>query len=304
MSLPLSERIVQLRQGAMGRHGSFVHDPNPFERDVALWRAARSSLSVVQARAAMLEELARIATLRIYPHWRLAGEHLPDQAFRLLDEKFSPHLARLVELGVAEQQVPELRRRVAEWVERGRAYAIGEIVPEHDLGNGPWGRPNVFMAGGWVENHSVRDYAKVLRLGFAGIRREIEARMGRADLADPDYPRQENFWRAALSVCEAGTTLGRRYAELAARLAAEASNRAERARFAAMAESCSRVPAEGARTLHEAVQSLWLAHILTCGEDGINANSIGRLDQILHPYYRTDVEAGRITRDEAVELME
>ncbi|MDD5704875.1 MAG: pyruvate formate lyase family protein, partial [Kiritimatiellae bacterium] len=46
------------------------------------------------------------------------------------------------------------------------------------------------------------------------------------------------------------------------------------------------------------------AHVLTCGEDHINANSIGRLDQILYPYYRADVAGGRLTRDEALEIME
>jgi formate C-acetyltransferase len=71
-----------------------------------------------------------------------------------------------------------------------------------------------------------------------------------------------------------------------------------------MAETCRRVPALGARTLFEATQALWLAHVLTCGEDGINANSIGRLDQILHPYYEADLASGRITREDAVRLME
>jgi len=70
-----------------------------------------------------------------------------------------------------------------------------------------------------------------------------------------------------------------------------------------MAERCRRVPEHGARTLIEAAQSLWFAHILTCGEDSINANSIGRLDQILQPYYVADIAAGRITRDQALELM-
>jgi formate C-acetyltransferase len=71
-----------------------------------------------------------------------------------------------------------------------------------------------------------------------------------------------------------------------------------------IAEVCARVPARGARTFAEAVQSLWFAHVLTCGEDGINANSIGRLDQILFPYYRADVRSGRLTRAQAVEIME
>jgi formate C-acetyltransferase len=64
------------------------------------------------------------------------------------------------------------------------------------------------------------------------------------------------------------------------------------------------VPAEGARTFFEAVQSLWLAHIHTCGEDLINANSIGRLDQILYPWYKADREAGQLTPEEALAIME
>ena len=70
-----------------------------------------------------------------------------------------------------------------------------------------------------------------------------------------------------------------------------------------MAELCEHVPEHGARTLVEAVQALWFGHILTCGEDGINANSIGRLDQMLQPYYEADVRAGRQTRESALELM-
>ena len=71
-----------------------------------------------------------------------------------------------------------------------------------------------------------------------------------------------------------------------------------------MAATCAKVTRRGAETLVEATQALWLAHVLTCGEDGINANSIGRLDQILYPYYQADIEAARLSREQAVEIME
>ncbi|HEX2949544.1 MAG TPA: pyruvate formate lyase family protein [Armatimonadota bacterium] len=98
--------------------------------------------------------------------------------------------------------------------------------------------------------------------------------------------------------------LGRRYAELAMKLAREATDPAEVARLQMMAEICSRVPAYPARTFFEAVQSLWFAHLLTCAEDGINANSLGRLDQILYPYYKADITADRLSWNEAIEIME
>ena len=66
---------------------------------------------------------------------------------------------------------------------------------------------------------------------------------------------------------------------------------------------CSRVPAKPAESFQEAVQSLWFAHILNTWEDGINANSLGRLDQILYPYYKADLEKGKLTKESAFEMI-
>jgi formate C-acetyltransferase len=153
-------------------------------------------------------------------------------------------------------------------------------------------------------HHSIRDFAKAIRVGFSGLRKEVETLLAAADIADPDYPLKKNFWRAALSICDAGCLLGRRYAESAAALASKADDPAERARLTRMAEVCARVPEHGATTFFEATQALWFAHILTCGEDGINANSIGRMDQFLFPYFDADLKSGRLTRDQALEIME
>ena len=39
---------------------------------------------------------------------------------------------------------------------------------------------SVVWAGGWIENHSIRDYAKVLRVGFAAMAQDIESRLATA----------------------------------------------------------------------------------------------------------------------------
>ena len=313
----VSPRIARVREQVIARHGSFIADPNPFQMDVALWRAVAPARSRVQHRAAMLHELVKLATLEIYPDWSLAGEHLCvlNRWFSFPGEARPEVLKRLDEYGLAPAEIKAVKRTVQLWngsdgwspVPRDpQLYAIGEVAPENRVGQAWWGEDKtcVFWGMGWSENHSIRDYAKVLRLGYAGIRREVERLLGAADIADGDFPRKENFWRAALSVCDAGILLGKRYSELAARLAAEATDPAERARLSKMADTCARVPAEGARTFHEATQALWLGHVLTGGEDGINANGLGRIDQILRPYYEADLAAGRLTRVEAVELME
>jgi len=295
----LDDRLARLRQDVMARKGSFLPDANPFERDVALWRAQRPLMSVGQVRAATLLELVEHAPILIPPEWRLAGEHVPGHQFGLARKEGRDEIDRMRELGLSPEQVSEVQACYERWKRPpSRLYGIGESVEEV-----PQARC-VYWATGWIENHSVRDYAKVLEIGFDGIREQIEAQVDAADIADPAFPQKESFWKAALCVCEAGRTLGARYAELAGRMARETDDPPDRARLEHMARTCRRVPARGARTLFEAVQALWLAHILTCGEDGINANSIGRLDQILNPYYKADVAAGRITREDALRLME
>jgi len=66
---------------------------------------------------------------------------------------------------------------------------------------------------------------------------------------------------------------------------------------------CSNVPRNPAGSFIEAVQALWFAHILNTWEDHINANSLGRLDQLLYPYYIADIEKGVLTKEEAFEII-
>ncbi len=308
-----SARIDGLRSSIMARKGSFPLSENPFARVTALWRAARPTgaaarRSRVQMRAAYLHELVKVAAIEIEDTWTLAGNHLPTAhlGVELPEVANAEHVEQMADLGVEAGHFAAVREAAGAWRDQPR-WATGEPADDLSRGRGGWGGADahtVYWASGWMENHSIRDYAKVLRLGFRGIRREVEVQLAAAGVADPEFPQKESFWRAALEICDAGILLGQRYAERAEALAATAASPGDRQRLAEMARVCRRVPAEGARTLREATQSLWLAHILTCGEDGINANSIGRLDQILHLYYRGDIEAGRGDRAQSLELME
>ncbi len=299
LSAHLAPRMASLRSDVMLRKGSWIPGANPFERDVALWRTDRPGVSVVQWRAHLLLELVQISAIEIYPGWRLAGEHFSGYGFGFARPDAEALLEQITSLGLSNEEIPAARESFTRFNRlREHTFEIGmpdESAPHVD---------SVFHAWGWVENHSIRDYAKVLAKGFKGIQQEILDKRNASVLSDPEYPQQENFWNAALAICEAGCLLGNRYADLAETLASRAESDEERARLARMAKTCRHVPAQGARNLFEAVQSLWLAHILTCGEDYINANSIGRLDQILGPYYEQDLAKGETTRAGAVELME
>ena len=68
---------------------------------------------------------------------------------------------------------------------------------------------------------------------------------------------------------------------------------------------CDHVPAHPARTFYEALQSYWFTYILQYWEsmEG-KCHSMGRMDQYLYPYYAADIEAGRLTREDAQELID
>ena len=70
-----------------------------------------------------------------------------------------------------------------------------------------------------------------------------------------------------------------------------------------LADVLEQVPARGARTFREALQSLRVLHYcLWC--EGDYHNTLGRFDQYMMPYLQADLDAGRETRDSAFELLE
>ena len=70
-----------------------------------------------------------------------------------------------------------------------------------------------------------------------------------------------------------------------------------------IADICEWVAHEPPRTFHGALQLLWFAHLAIKMDDGGIGHSIGRFDQYLWPFYSRDLERGRITRDDAAELV-
>lgn len=144
-------------------------------------------------------------------------------------------------------------------------------------------------------NHTVLGYEQVVKLGYEGLLAYVDACAAK----NGDSP----FYEDLRILCRAGCALGEKYAAKARELAAGEKDPARKAELECIAQVCARVPAKPARNFREAVQSLWFAHMMNTWEDGINANSVGRLDQIFAPYYEADIAAGILTKEQAFELI-
>jgi len=152
--------------------------------------------------------------------------------------------------------------------------------------------------------HITVNYQKVLKKGFLGIKEDAESRLAGLDYTNPDELRKIPFLRAAAMAMEAATDLGSRFAAKARDLAASEQNVERKADLEKIAGVCEQVPALPARTFHEALQSVWFTQILLKYEANGDALSPGRIDQYLYPYYKADIEQGRLSKEEAQELID
>ena len=152
----------------------------------------------------------------------------------------------------------------------------------------------------------VPDYGKVIQRGFIDIQNEAKERLAALDLTNSvDLWEKKPFYEAMIIVCDAIMIWARRHVELARRLAAEEADPKRKAELLTIAEVCERVPAYPARTFREAVQCQWFVQMFSRIEQKASAIiSNGRMDQYLYPYYKKDIEEGRMTREEARELLE
>jgi pyruvate formate-lyase/glycerol dehydratase family glycyl radical enzyme len=160
--------------------------------------------------------------------------------------------------------------------------------------------------------HVTPDFPSVLRLGLRGIAERLRERQAAleaeiaaapADRSAAGLSERAAFCEAASLAAEAACAHGRRWRD---HLRLEAGREPDPARgqeLRELAEIFERVPAEPARTFHEALQSVFLTFAVVHQESFQHGISFGRLDQFLLPYYRSDVEAGRLSPQRAIELL-
>lgn len=166
---------------------------------------------------------------------------------------------------------------------------------------------NLFTPGNYFYNgvgHVTVKYEEVLAEGFLGIRDRAQRELEKMSLADGNYQRKSRFLEAVMISCDAAVTYARRYSELAREEAQLCSDPVRRRELLKIAQNCEKVPAKGAENFYEACQSFWFVQQLLQIESSGHSISPGRFDQYMYPYYKKDLDAGRITRESAQELLD
>ena len=147
---------------------------------------------------------------------------------------------------------------------------------------------------------------KIYQKGMIDILLDIETSVNSLDwINDPQALDKMEELKAMKITAEAMILFAVRHAQKLEMLAKAENDKTRKKELIEMARVCRRVPANAPETFHEVLQHYWFVHLGVVTElnpwDSFNP---GRLDQHLYPFYKAETEAGTLTREKAVELLQ
>jgi len=207
-------------------------------------------------------------------------------------------------LNMPDEEIREMKKEINPyWMDKNMMSIMHARWMKEGLVTRERPRPSVAVVA-YMQGHVTIGIKKVLDRGFKGIAAQAAQQLALLKPGDKDCEQRRDFLESVLVAAAAVCEHAERYAVLAEELAAKAEG-ARNAELLAIAGRCRRVPAEPPRNFIEAVQAVWMTQVVmtvSYGEDSIFCP--GRVDQYIYPYYKADMEAGRITKDEALEMIE
>ena len=113
---------------------------------------------------------------------------------------------------------------------------------------------------------------------------------------------RSTFYKSVIDTTEGVMAYARRMSQYAAELAAKETNPQRKDELMKISEVNAKVPAHKPDTFWEAIQAVWTVESLLPVEENQTGMSIGRVDQYMYPYYKADLESGRMNNFQAFEL--
>jgi len=154
------------------------------------------------------------------------------------------------------------------------------------------------------DGHIAPNTRRILELGLGGYKALVARELEADDVATAEGLRRRQLHLAMIDALEGFSAYVRRFAALAGDEASRAPSKARAGELATIAKTCEAV-AEGApRGFREALQLAYFVQVVLQVESNGHSLSFGRMDQFLGPFYDRDLDSGRISREEAAELLE
>ncbi|MFA5036059.1 MAG: pyruvate formate lyase family protein [Candidatus Izemoplasmatales bacterium] len=156
---------------------------------------------------------------------------------------------------------------------------------------------------GATSGHLIPDYQKIIDSGFEKVYTDLKSRYQSMSPAEQKSSHGEQI-RAMMIACTMPKDLAMKYATKCEEEAQKTQNQLRKAELLLMKANLEVVPWHKAETFYQAIQSLWMTHMLVMTDENYPGPgvSFGRLDQYLYPYYAKSKSEG-MTDEQAKEIL-
>ncbi|GAK56164.1 pyruvate formate-lyase [Candidatus Vecturithrix granuli] len=288
------------------------------EREIDLERARYTTESYQQTegepmsirRAKMLLHLVRKMSITIDQDELIVGNRslkprmgviAPEGAVDWIDKELEILPTRPQDkFQITPEQITELREKIFPyWRGKTLEDTVAARVPV-DVMTAVKGKAFSLNQTDHAQGHILPDVEGWLCLGIRGLREKIN----KAADSQKQNTDTQNFYDAAFIALQAAQEFMRRYAKVARRLCKEHENEQRQRELARIAEVCEWLSEHPARDFRDALQAVWFLFVLLQIESNASSFSPGRFDQYMLPYLEQDLESGKLTLDEAQNLLE
>ena len=268
----------------------------------------------VMLRALMLKEILEKQSIYIEDKTLLVGNQatknrnapvFPEYTMKFIIDELDLFEKRDGDVFYITEETKQQLREIAPFWDNNNLRARGEaLLPEEVsvfMETGVFGMEGKLNAG---DAHLAVNYQRLLKEGLVGYETRVKELLAVLDLTDPDAIDKRIFYKAVLTVIEGVHTFANRYSILAKELSEKESDQNRKEELLKISHICSKVPYYPADTFQEAVQSVWFIQLILQIESNGHSLSYGRFDQYMYPYYKKDIEEGKITDEEVLELLD
>jgi formate C-acetyltransferase len=277
--------------------------------------------SQIITNAKILAYILENLTIEVYPDELIVGEmgaparcspFFPEFSYDwIVDELHNkPWSERRTDIFACSEETKEDLLSIAEyWEDKNlkdhvvNNYLTQEEIKGSSLGGRPVYMPNLYVYGG--VGHTCVDYETLLNEGYGGLKKMIVEQLNAIDdFTTPENLKKREFYTAALISLEAGSNFIRRYAAKAREKAAAETDPEEKKILEQIAENCEWISENPPKGYWDALQLYHIASNITLIESNGHSITYGGFDQVLYPFYESDMKAGRITKSFVAQCIE
>ena len=231
--------------------------------------------------------------VELHAHW------MKDDLKNLRDRTYDP-------FEISDEDYKELEEDILPyWQDKTAAAQWAHYVTPEEWDRAQFGGvsdvSNYICANG---SHFIPAWTDVIKHGFQKYYNEAKVLLDELDPNDPTSVDKRYFYQGIIEVCEAIKNWADRLAAACLRKAETEKDPVRKKELKDMASMMRRVPWGPATSFHDAVETSWVVCFFLFVEGAGPSITWGRWDQYMYPYYKRDIEAGIITPESAMELIE